>query len=348
MVRLPTRSRWPIAVAPSLLLGMLVCASVLPAAPARAAEKVSKAERAEARKLAGQALDLFRAGDFEAALDKFMAADEKVPAPSLKLYVARCLDRVGRMHDAAATYREVIATELDRFAPKPHREARKKAVPELAALLEEIPRVKVTVSGPGSVGATVTRDGGFLGDDEVGVARELDPGSYEFEARRGVRSAKKKVTVKRGDSIDVALVLPASGQTVGEMGGEGGDGEGSEVWPIVGWSAIGLGGAGVIVGTITGVMVLGEESDLEARCPNRQCPPEVHDDARSFDTLRVVSTISYIVGGVGLGAGTAILLFAPSGGSSGADGAGADSAGTDALTVEPYVTPFGAGIRGRF
>src|SRR5690606_12436568 len=89
-------------IRPVGLLG--VFATLLLASPVGAQ---STADRLAARKLGGEAMDLFAAGDYATALEKFTQADELVPAPTLKLRIARSLDRLDRMLEAAEMYRAV-------------------------------------------------------------------------------------------------------------------------------------------------------------------------------------------------------------------------------------------------
>ncbi len=294
--------------------------------------KPSNADRQTALKLGGEALDLFAAGDFEAALAKFREADALVPAPTLKLHIARCLDKLDRMKEAADTYREVIATELAADAPAVHREARKEAVPELAALLAELPSARVLTKGRGAAEAKVTMDDAPLDPSQLGVKVSLDPGHYRFEARVGERVVGKSIDLRRAQHEEVVLHL-AEETTDVEPEAQPSASDGG-AFRSVGWAAIAVGGAGVSLFSIAGVLLLSEEQDLAERCPERQCPPEAHDDARGFDTLRALTTTGMIVGGVGLATGITLLLLAPS---------------SEAETaVRPLLGPGFVGVEGSF
>jgi len=139
------------------------------------------------------------------------------------------------------------------------------------------------------------------------------------------------VTLERSQALEVSLEL------VPDTGGGGGAESDGALWQISGWTAIGLGGAGVVLGTVAGVMVLNQEQELMDQCTDRQCPSEVRDDVESFDTMRAVTTAGFIIGGIGLAAGTTLLLLAPS-----------DDEDADEAQVVPYVTFGGGGIRGSF
>jgi tetratricopeptide (TPR) repeat protein len=280
--------------------------AVAAAASAEAAPD-DAAARKQAIKLGGEALDLFAAGDYQAALEKFQKADELVPAPTLKLHVARCLDKLDRMMEAADEYREIIATELPAIAPKVHKEARKSSVTELATLLEQTPSVRVVVEGPGAEQADILLEGVELPAEVRGEKQSLDPGHYRFEAKIGYRRAAREIDLERGQHERVVLRLPArKAKAPPPVASDDGD------WMrIAGWVAIGVGGAALSWASITGVAVLSEEGDLEARCVDRQCPPDAHDDARAFDRLRAATTAGLVIGGVGVAAGTTLLLLMP-------------------------------------
>lgn len=300
-----------VALALAFLVGLLLGPTTV-----AYGQPVNAKKRWTARKLGGEGMDLFAAGDYEAALEKFTAADELVPAPTLKLRMARCLDKLDRMLEAASTYRSVIETELDRRAPAVHRKARKDAVPELAALREQIPTVRVIVKGPGAETASVTIDGKELPADELGKKHELDPGTYVVEAERLDDGAveKRQVVLRREQHEEVVLRLPSdpSPEDLRSPEEKLTEDEGAP-WRLAGWIAVGVGGAALSVGSVVGVVVLSEEQDLLDRCTDRECPPEAHDDAEQFDTLRTVSTVGFVAGGVGVAAGIAMLLLAPSG-----------------------------------
>jgi hypothetical protein len=72
--------------------------------------------------------------------------------------------------------------------------------------------------------------------------------------------------------------------------------------------ALGVGVAGVAVGTIFGVSALGKRSDLDSVCKDRACPDSSSSDISSLKTSSTVSTIGFVAGGVGL-AGAAVLYL---------------------------------------
>jgi hypothetical protein len=83
-----------------------------------------------------------------------------------------------------------------------------------------------------------------------------------------------------------------------------------------GWVATGIGASAVLVGVGTGIALLVKKSRLDdGGCSNRQCPESQYDRLDSYNSLRPVSTVAFVVGGVGLATGAVLLLVAPSIGS---------------------------------
>lgn len=91
------------------------------------------------------------------------------------------------------------------------------------------------------------------------------------------------------------------------------------VWRLGGYGALGAGGAGLVLGAITGAMALGEAGTVDGACkegsltgkPVRECDAEAFKAAHSGQALGAVSTGAFIAGGVGLALGAGLLLFEP-------------------------------------
>jgi hypothetical protein len=108
------------------------------------------------------------------------------------------------------------------------------------------------------------------------------------------------------------------------------------VWP---WVALGVGGAGLIVGAITGGIAVGDHSNLSSACSGGTCPPSQSSNLSSYHTMGVISDVGFIVGGVGVAAGVVLLLL-PSHGDSAPPAAG--------LHVKPVVGLGSVGAVGTF
>jgi hypothetical protein len=103
----------------------------------------------------------------------------------------------------------------------------------------------------------------------------------------------------------------------------------------LGWVAVGVGGVGLVLGTVSGLMASGKASDLDSACRGDTCPPSAQDDVDAYDRYYTLSTVGLVVGGIGLVGGAALLLTAPD-----------ESQQTAGIT--PYIGIGRAGVRGRF
>jgi hypothetical protein len=79
--------------------------------------------------------------------------------------------------------------------------------------------------------------------------------------------------------------------------------------------ALAAGGVGLAVGGITGGLAISKRSALDANpaCKDGVCDSSIQNDIDSFRTMRTVSTVGFIVGGVCAGAGVVIWLASGSG-----------------------------------
>ena len=82
--------------------------------------------------------------------------------------------------------------------------------------------------------------------------------------------------------------------------------------PVV---AFGVGGAGLVLGVITGVASLSKVDDLEAACPVKACPPALQGDIDSANTLANVSNVGFALGAVGVVVGVVTLVLVGEGSS---------------------------------
>ncbi len=90
--------------------------------------------------------------------------------------------------------------------------------------------------------------------------------------------------------------------------------------PVLPWVLVGVGGAALAGGAVTGVLTLRGVSDLEDRCPNDECPADSGYEAkkRSTKTFAIATDALLIGGGLAAAVGAGWLIFGAKGGSKGA------------------------------
>jgi hypothetical protein len=153
-----------------------------------------------------------------------------------------------------------------------------------------------------------------------------------------------------GASATPAAAAPAAaaqpGQPAPAPADQGSEGGGSGL-RTVGFVALGVGGAALVGGLVTGLMAKGKESDATDQCnADKVCPTAAEKDFDSASSLAGVSTVLYIGGGVLAAAGIGMVVFGGGGGKESAPAA----ARAPRLELSPYVGANGAGVfaRGAF
>jgi hypothetical protein len=164
------------------------------------------ADKATARKLATEGIELYQAGKYSEALDKLERAEALYDAPVHLLYIARAQRALNRWVEAAETYRTLVRVKLEPGAPDPFQQAIEEGKKELAELEPKIPSLKVEVSPV--VGLEVRIDGELVSAAALGVDRPINPGDHRVTASApGYRASEQQVTVTEGEKGSVALEL---------------------------------------------------------------------------------------------------------------------------------------------
>jgi hypothetical protein len=329
-----------------VLLLLLAALSAVPAL-ARADEEQTEAEaatRAAARELGLAGIERYKAGDYATALDKLTRAHELVGLTTTGLWRARCLVKLGRLVEGSEALFAVTRMALPEDAKPVHVEAQRKAAEERKALQPRIPRLVIRLEGKVPDDTVVTLDGHTVPPALVGVKQPVDPGEHVIEARGAGTSADKKIALSEGQVLELPIRLVARDDDRGDVRDgvpkDATEDDGGAVLSTVGWIAAAVGGAGLVVGAVTGGLAISKKNSLEAGCPNGDCPPPLHGDVDEFETLRLTSTVSFIAGGVLAAAGITLVVTGAVTGSS----ASTQGPVQGRLTL----TPTGLRFEGRF
>ncbi len=342
------------------LLGAAICAALI-SAPAPAAAQSDSAKVAAARKIGFAGVKDYQAGKYAEASDKLERAYALVKAPTLGLWSGRALMKTGKWVAAAERFLEATRLPIPETNRANHEKAKKDAALERQQLLPKIPNLVVSVSGAPASEVQLTIDGVAIDSALIGIAQPIDPGGHSVVATWNGQEQKRDVQLAEAgkESIELKFDPKATGTTPApavaptprpeaapppstpppSSGGadaavDTGDSGSSNTLAYV---ALGVGGAGLLAGTITGVIAMGKKSDLEDSgfCNGDKCSPQAHDDVDSLNSMRTISTIGFVVGAVGVGAGLTLLLT------------GGEEEAT-ATTTDIYVGPSSVRFRGSF
>lgn len=327
---------------PSLAAALFVVTSVGPAL----ADPTDQ-ERA-AQVLFDDGVALMAQGKYAEACPKLDQSQKTDPTIVTAYRLAECNEKLGKLATAWAQFIDVAT--LARKAGTTDREetARKRA----EALRPRVPRLTVTVSDEVAAqkGLVVTRDGAPIDAGVWGRELPIDPGEHRIAAAApGKQPWEARVEVAEGAVVPV--VVPVLADEPGKSGGPAGpgaartDGPSGKGQRIAAVAAGVVGLTGVAVGTIFGLMASSTWDDAQAGCvggaPDR-CTPDAQSLGDDASTQATVSTIGFVVGGVGLAGAAVLWLTAPSAPSRAPSGA--------TVRVAPWAAATGAGISagGRF
>ena len=302
---------------------VLIACTVLAAPGALAQTDPGKV--AAARQLGFDGIKDYQAGAFADASDKLERAYALVKAPTIGLWSARALAKLGRLVAAEERYLETTRLPLPTTNRDNHQKAQEDAVQEREALLTRIPSLRVDVSGAPAAEVELSMDGVAVDSSLIGAARPVDPGKHHLVAKWKGQEQAKDLELAESANQSAALAFepeptppretepipapisfpyrpvppPPSEDRVERRGSN-----------TLAYVAFGVGGVGLVAGTITGVMAMGKKNDLEDSkyCRDGKCGPEAHADVDSLNRLRTFSTIGFVVGAVGVSAGVTLFL----------------------------------------
>ena len=323
----------------AITLGFVV-ALAAPSASAQqpAPRAAGAAEKETARRLMEQGRERLAQHDNRGALEAFKAADEIMHVPTTGLMVANEQVALGMLVEARETLARVLHTPAAPGEPEAFQRARASAEQLNQSVEGRIPSLRIDVRGA-STAAEVTVDDITVSPAVLKFPYRLNPGHHVVVAKTARGRASRETDVREGETQDVVLQIsesaapPPPGPVAPAPAAES---RGPNTLAIVGF---GVAGAGVIAGTITGLLMFSKKSALEDGCTNGQCPPSSHSDYTAAYTMATISTVSFIVAGVGAGVGIYGLLTrraAPS-----------TSSGS-AFRVEPWASASAGGLRGSF
>jgi hypothetical protein len=332
----------------SLLLVMALSARAF-------AEEPSEATREQARTLAAQGYEALQRSDFVAAEDLFRRADKLVHAPTIVVDHARALVGLGRLVEAHERYELVLREGMPANVPWSWQRAAADAERELAELKPRLAWLTVRVSGPSKPKVEV--DDKDVPLAALGVRRATDPGVHTVKARaNGYVQKAQDVTLGEGEAqeLDIALELdPTSNRAELEedrpeqVHARKGAESTSTPNNTLAFVLLGIGGAGIATGAITGMMALGVRSDLDKECVDRVCKAMVESDAtryqKDIDRYRVLGTVSGVsfAAGIAAAATGGVLYWL-----GGREREKAPEAG--AVRITPYFAASELGLAGRF
>lgn len=215
---------------------------------------------------------------------------------------------------------------------------------EIESSLPTIVLNATDASGADAREVSVSIDGKHVVDKLDGKAMPIDPGDHvvRFEMN-GADPLEQKVVISQGQknrSVVAAFKAGASSADPALPPTAGGGARSPQ--PVIGAILMGVGGATLVMGIVAGGLVLAQNPDLVAACPNAMCPSSEADNLDAYHAKSIASTVGFVLGPVLGATGLIVFLTAPK--AKPKEAAPADAG----VRVVPYVGLGVAGAAGRF
>ncbi len=291
----------------------------------------SPREKQDAAVLTNKARAAGKANRTTEAIDLLRKADQLDPTSQRKLDLAKLLVVDKKLVEASRILNALINDTT--LGPR-DKWAKDQAKKQLAQFESRIPWLQVHLLGPTS-GAHIEVDGKEI---EADTETPVDPGSHGIGVDAdGFESADRRITVEEGQHKEITIALNALAKPAAPKATSSG---GTKIPAIASFV---VGAAGIGVGAAFGILAFDETAKAKQFCDGNNCPArdEVVKARNTAIDNGNVSTVGFVVGGVGLAAGVVLLLTVGSSSEKPADK-------KDAFVIRPYVGAGEAGVVGRF
>ncbi|MBX3207764.1 MAG: hypothetical protein KF764_22125 [Labilithrix sp.] len=285
-------------VASALALGWILTTGSAAAEP-------TPPEREAARTLLLSGREKRKNGQLMGALEDFERAHAIMRVPTTGLDLGKTQQELGLLVEARTTFLEAARHPVKANESRAFKRARKEA----KQLADEIAPKLATLTISVSTAARVKLDDADISSSSINVPLKVNPGKHEIVATLADDEKRETIDVKEGETKTVELTLagappPPPGTGKPPPGSDEPARETSTSSLV--WIGGGVAAAGLAVGAVTGLMAFGIHGDVAARCEGgTRCPTDTHADIDRGETLGTVSTVGFVVAGVG----AAVLVY---------------------------------------
>ncbi|HEX3773436.1 MAG TPA: hypothetical protein VHV51_03170 [Polyangiaceae bacterium] len=241
--------------------------------------------------------------DLDTACARFRESDRLDPAVGTRFNLADCEEKRGRLASAWSLFRGVVAQLAEGDDRLPIAQKR------LVALESRVPRLTM-VLGAGAPSNTHVKEGETEYESaSFGVALPLDPGMHHLiVSAPGYQARRMDVALEPGETAEVKVrpgplvpleehVAPAAAPR-------------SDNSRTLGYVLAGVGATGLVVGAVSGVLVLHQKSIYDANCDTqlKVCNQTGKDAGTTGRALGVVSVAGFAAGAVASAFGAYFIL----------------------------------------
>jgi hypothetical protein len=295
-------------------LALLVVTGATFFAPVPAyAQEATAENKAAARDLATEGIQLAQGGKCEEAIPKLSRADKLFHAPTIVTWIGQCQIEVGRYVEGTETLNRVVREQINADAPEAFHTAQQKARDLIAQAQPKIAKLTIEVTPADIEGLSVTVDERPMSSALVGAGKPTDPGIHKVTVSApGYRSITKEIELDEGGleslSFELKQTAGAASAAPTDESAEATKPEEAKTSPNwLGFTAVGVGAALMAGGGVLGYLAMNKEGQLNCD-DDGTCPPSEDGTLTSARTNAMVSTILFGVGAAVSVTGVVLLL----------------------------------------
>lgn len=263
----------------------------------------SDANKEKARLLMDRGVEREEARDFSSALSAYEEAHALVGLPMTGLAVARVQVSRGHLVEALALAQTVKQMPKWAHETPAYDKARSSAASLEQQLLKRIPAIQVQVEGAGGDPYAIAIDGQPVDAKEAAQPKKVNPGKHVVRVSGAdFETAEQEIESSEGEVLTIPIVLK-------RLSGGARKSQGWISSPMV-WIGFGVGAAGVLAGTATGILSLNQTAEIKDKyCKQNQCDSSQRNTLQYANTLANVSNIAFAIGGAGVVVGVVGILI---------------------------------------
>lgn len=288
--------------------GAALAASVaaLLATCAARADEPSAADKETSRALYAEGMKALDVSEFTQAERACGGAYKLVPAPTGALCWGRALEGLGKLVEARDAYLAAAHYPASPNEPEVFTSARSDARKAADAIEPRVPTLVLVISGPPQDALVHgSLDGHVMKPGTIRLPLKTNPGPHRLViGADGFADQQVDLTLAEGERKQVSVVLGPSAAVAGTPS------------PIPranrtrAYVALGVGGAGLLVGGVAGFLALSNASTAKSFCNGgTTCSPGAQPSIDSTKRWATASDVGFIVGAVGAGLGAGLLLL---------------------------------------
>lgn len=279
-------------------------------------------ERTQARALGYAGVEAYAARDFATATVKLEAAYRLLAVPTLGLWSARALVKLGKWVEAEERYRLVGELVVSAADSEVQRRAQEEAKGERDALLLEMPSVLIQLIGARPSEVEISIDGVSMDRAAIESKRWVNPGRHVVRGVRGAETLELAFEARAREHDEIPLRFaegpsapePTTGPRLAAQSDAAPKGvlhdSLRDTLRDVGWISVGASGVSLLTGSLAYFMGRRHYTTLERQnwCANDACDS---NDVDAYNTWRAVN-LTGLIGGAAFGVAGVGLLIATS------------------------------------